>query len=99
MKSDSQLVAIMAVFRTLRNFDTSLTKLEDYRETNNPIAYSLKQLKSHDLIRLDGFEADLRFQVALMVVFDCCMAVASSNSLILDFVFVENSLSSQNHGL
>jgi len=34
-----------------------------------------------------------------MVVFDCCTAVASSQSLISGFVFVENSLFSQNHGL
>ena len=40
------------------------------RETNNPIAYSLKQLKYHDLIRLDGFEVNLRFQVASVEIFE-----------------------------
>ena len=66
----------------LRNLTADSQTLKILRETNNPIAYSLKQLKSHDLIRLDGFEANLRFQVALMVVFDCCTTVASVNSSI-----------------
>ena len=40
-----------------------------------------------------------RFQVALLVIFDCCTAVASSNSLILGFVVCWKLTIFSNHGL
>ena len=73
----------MTVLRNTPKLDNSLINLENSREIINPIAYNLKQLKSHELIRLDDFEADLRFKNRLNGHFS---TIASSNSLILDFV-------------
>jgi hypothetical protein len=48
------------------------------------------------LIRLDGFEANLRFKVALMIIFDCCIKPIVGFQVSL---LVENSLFYQNYGL
>jgi hypothetical protein len=53
-----------------RSFDSRLINLETPHETNNPIAYNLNQLKYHDPIRLDGFEAIFVSKAASIEVFE-----------------------------
>ena len=44
--------------------------LKTTRETNNPIAYNLKIVEYHESDSTEGFEANLRFQVAAVEIFE-----------------------------
>jgi hypothetical protein len=85
----------MAVLGDIPKLCNRLTSLETLREINNHIAYNLKQLKYHESGQTCGLEANLCLKSPYL----SFSTIASSNSLISDFVFVENPLFSQNHSL
>ena len=72
--------------------------LKTIREINNHIAYNLKTVEIMNQIRSDDFEANLRFQVVSVEVFEICRKIFESETdfRILRFVSQKDSIRLQN---